>query len=95
MSHWIGVQLFPENFLLLQKEVSHHPRLIELLANHPAGELEIKLAEIATYCDVALNGTYTPDDLGKLAGILEKKLKDKRPADDPYISVVQSIQSMQ
>jgi hypothetical protein len=39
--------------------------------------MEIRMAEIAAYCDIVLDGYYTPEDLEKLADILVRKLKDK------------------
>lgn len=71
------LEFFPESFIALNQEVSNHPELCRLLAKHPPQETEIRMAEIATYCDIVLDGYYTPEDLEKLADILTKKLKAK------------------
>lgn len=68
---------FPESFIALNQEVGNHPELCARLAKHPSQELEIRLAEIATYCDIILDGYYTQEDLERLADILVRKLKDK------------------
>lgn len=72
------VTLFDERRTALQREVKHHPQLLELLANHPQEEFEVILAEISSYCNVALDGYYGEEDLNKLCGILYEKLKAKR-----------------
>lgn len=70
---------FPEPILALQEELMHHPELRELLANHEFnGGYEVKMVEIATYCDVIVDGTYGPEQMIQLAAILEKRLKAKR-----------------
>lgn len=71
------LEFFPESYIALNQEVGNHPELCELLAKHPPQEFEIRLAEIAAYCGVVLDGYYTPEDLEKLAHILVGKLKDK------------------
>ena len=71
-------QMFGENKIALGREVAKHPKLLEFLANHPMDEFEVRLAEIAAYCEVALNDAYTEADLENLCGILEKKLVTKR-----------------
>lgn len=73
----LHIEMFPESYVALNQELNNHPELCALLANHPPQEFEIRLAEIATYCGVLLDGTYTPDDLEKLADILWRKLREK------------------
>ena len=71
------LEFFPESFIALNQEIGNHPELCRLLAKHPPQEMEIRMAEIAAYCDIVLDGYYTPDDLEKLADILVRRLKDK------------------
>lgn len=73
----LNLHYFSESRIALAREVHNHPELLKLLANHPAAEFEIKLAEIATYCDVILDGDYTPADLDGLCDLLIRKLKQK------------------
>lgn len=79
MSYWAHLNIFPGEIIELQREIlHHHPELQERLANHPAAEWEIKLAEIAVYCEVILDGTYMPEEIQRLAGILNRKLIERR-----------------
>ncbi len=72
------IEYFPQNYQDLNREIVNHPKLLELLQKHPPNEFELRLAEIAAYCDVVLDGQYFPSELDKLAGILVKKLVEKR-----------------
>lgn len=72
------LEYFSSEKLGLQEEVSKHPELMRLLANHPAAEFETKLAEIAAYCEVVLDGVYSPEAIDKLCDILTRKLYEKR-----------------
>lgn len=71
------LEYFPEGFIALQKELATglHPKLEKLLANHPADELDIRLAEIASYCQVVLEGTYTIEERSNLCSILVGRLE--------------------
>lgn len=63
---------FPPEFLALAREVNYHPQL----NLNPADDFEIKLAQIAAYCNVLLDGVYTWEDkleiCRRLTGILYK-----------------------
>lgn len=80
--------MFHENRVALNQEVKLHPALLERLANHPVDEFEVRLAEIAAYCDVLLNGEYYPEDLDRLCGILFKRLYCMR---SPLVLVPSSV----
>ena len=71
------LEYFDPRMLALQEEVSHHPQLMGLLAKHPPQEMEMRIAEIAAYCEVILDGYYTQEELAQLADILTRKLKQK------------------
>lgn len=73
-----NLEFFSDSRIALNHEVAEHPELCSFLANHPAQEFEIRLAEIAAYCEVVLDDWYTPDDLDKLCDILWNKLREKR-----------------
>lgn len=70
--------LFPDEYIELQREIPKHPVLVEFLQDHPVNEFEIRLSQIAAYCEVALDDTYSQDDLKNLAKILTKRLIEKR-----------------
>lgn len=78
MTHWTHINIFPEPFIQLNLEIQHHPHLQELLSNHPAHEWEIRLAEIACYCEVAVDGDYLPEQIEQLCEILRIKLIARR-----------------
>lgn len=67
---------FPESMLALNEEVQHHPKLQELMSQHD--DMETKLAEIAAYCGIVLDGYYSGKDLEHLAHILTMKLRQAR-----------------
>jgi len=68
---------FTESEIALSREIGNHPILMERLSKHPPQEKEIRLAEVASYCDIVLDGTYSPDDLDRLCWVLWRKLKEK------------------
>lgn len=71
-------QMFSAHRIDLAREVTRHPELIELLQKHPQEEFEILIAEIAAYCEVGLDDSYTPSDIDNLCKILYGKLVIKR-----------------
>lgn len=75
---WKHINIWPDEVINLQREIARHPKLMKLLQNHPGDAWEVKLAEIALYCDVVLDGDYLPEDVQKLCGILERKLIERR-----------------
>lgn len=89
MTHYRTIKMFPQEFILLNKEIANHPELQRLLSNHETrkgeNEIEIKLAEIAKYCNVILDGTYDEESLTKLARILEQRLYLLRPRSEIII----------
>ena len=74
----LELEFFPEGVILLNAELATglHPRLESLLSNHSgaADEWEIRIAEIAAYCGIVLDGTYPPEQIGELAAILSGRL---------------------
>lgn len=86
----LTIEKFPEEFISLQLELTHHPDLWPYLAKYPEGETELRLLEIATYCTIIVDGTYGPADLINLAGILAKRLKERRPGRSD-ITIIQQL----
>lgn len=87
----VTLQYFPEGFQALNKELSTglHPKLETLLANHPANEMEVRLAEIATYCSIAMDGAYGQPELDKLCFILAGRLEVLREAPEAPSIILQ------
>lgn len=73
------IQMFPEGFQLLNKELATglHPQLEKILQEQAAGadDWEIRLAQIATYCGILLDGVYDAMELDNLCRILIGRLE--------------------
>ena len=72
----IKIEFFPEGFLALQKELATglHSPLYEILQSLE-DDVDIRLAAIAKYCSVVLDGTYTIEERDKLCYILAGRLE--------------------
>lgn len=90
MTAWAHINIWPEELIQLNRETLNHPKLMERLANHPSGEWEIKIAEIALYCEVILDGHYLPEDMIRIASVLLKRLIAKRE-DNRSILIIDTI----
>lgn len=76
----LRIEMFSDDMIALSQEVGYHPHLVQRLHKHAGADFEIKLAEIAAYCEVALDGFYTQDDINKLCELLYNKLRASRAA---------------
>lgn len=68
---------FSEVQQALNYEVTKHPALGELLRNHPSKEFEVRLAEIAKYCGIALDGIYDGKDIDNICGLCLEELRKR------------------
>ena len=68
---------FPDGYIALNKELASglHESLAVKLANHPVDEIDVKLAEIASHCSIALKGDYSLEERNKLCFILAGRLE--------------------
>jgi len=73
-------EYFSDSRVALDREIRDHPELMELLANHPVAEFEIRLSEVAAYCGLVLHGDYLQSDLDALCDHLVGKLRMKKIA---------------
>lgn len=71
-------EYFPQVRIDLAQELQYHPELQQLLANHNAEDFEVKLAEVAAYCDVMLDGYYLPEEIDSICRLLIDRLRKKR-----------------
>lgn len=71
--------LFPDSAVALNQEVSNHPQLMERLSKHKytVNNFTEMLMEIATYCNVAIEGYIDEGGLDDLCDLLTQKLKAK------------------
>ncbi len=84
------LHFFPEEFLAFQEEIYYHEDLlIKLLQLPKDSPMEMKLGEVATYCEVVLDGYYDAEAVVNLCKILTKKLRAKRG--ELVLEVVQSV----
>ena len=61
----------------LNLEITSHPKLMEHLEKHPAAEFEVRLAEIARFCGIALDGEYNSVDIDVICGMCLEELKKR------------------
>ena len=70
--------LFPEAAIALDTEIQmNHPELLRILSKYPHQLLENKVAAIAAYCNLAVDGNFKEKDLEALFQMLYDKLKEK------------------
>lgn len=70
------MEIFPQEYIDLQRELmfQNHPKLIAILSTCGAEEIDLKLAHIASYCQVLMDGEYTLESRRNLCKILKEKL---------------------
>lgn len=73
---------FPMEAIELNIEMSHHPELavaigVYLLEN-PNADFYDKLATVAAYVGIVLDGNYTMDDVRHLCTLCTQKLQERR-----------------
>lgn len=75
------IEQLPIEQIELNIEITHHPELQRELREIAAvsdRSFEVMLAGVAAYCEVALDGYYSPDEINRLCTILTGKLRKKR-----------------
>lgn len=74
----LTLEIFPQQVLDLHTEVRKHPDLMRKLHDQPDKDVYIQILEIATYCEIAVAGTFTHQDMLNLCEMLTKKLYSMR-----------------
>ena len=77
MSKKMKQEMFSPERVALMREVNKHPVLASLLAAQGDLDWPAQLGEIAAYCNIVMDGYYSPMDLDRLCGMLVWKLKEK------------------
>jgi hypothetical protein len=72
------LEFFPEPLNQLRQEIDYHPDLLVLLSVQQDKDVYIQISEIAAYCDIVLDGTYTREDIVELCELCVRKLQSKR-----------------
>lgn len=74
----LRIEIFPESAIALSQEVQKHPVLCkELSYLGPSAHLEFKIAVIAKYVGVLMDGEYSEQKLERLFDILLERLRQK------------------
>ena len=71
---------FSEARVAMQAECNRHPVLVNLLLGAGHSDWSDMIGEIAAYCNVAMDGMYSADDLEILYPQLTKRMVDTRLA---------------
>ena len=71
-------EMFPEELTQLRIEIDNHPELLVILHGQADKDVYMQICEIAAYCDLVLEGTYTRDDIIGICAKCLNKLISKR-----------------
>lgn len=69
---------FEKELIDLRREIANHPDLLVILAGQTNTDIYVHIAEIAAYCDMVLDGTYSMEDVLKLCVIMTERLINRR-----------------
>lgn len=76
------IQPFPEAFIELNREICNHPELQKRIQKHHDADPELQfskcIAEVCSYCNVAIDDHFTESMLIKLADLLVWRLREAR-----------------
>lgn len=69
---------FEEELINLRRELQHHPDLQVILYAQQVHDIYVHIAEIGAYLGVAINGTFTKQEILDLCDMFTKLLVAKR-----------------
>lgn len=72
------LEFFPEELNQLRVEINHHPQLLTILHAQHDKDVYIQICEIAAYCNILVDGTFTHADIVELCDMCRKKLQSMR-----------------
>lgn len=84
------IVMFPDEVIQLNKELAtpYHPELVAILHKLPSNvSFQERLGHIAAYCDLVLDGMYSPDDIAGICDELANRLYLKRKAPEAQVIV--------
>ena len=73
--------LWPEEIIELNRELATdlHPKLVALLHGLPESTaFQDRIAHIAAYCGLVVDGMYDPEQIAKLCALIIPRLQEKR-----------------
>jgi len=71
-------ELYEQELQDLNKEISFHPDLQEILRQQTEKDIYVQLADISAFCGIVLDGDYTKGDILRLCALLTQKLYERR-----------------
>lgn len=71
-------EMFSESRMELEAEMKRHPALIDLMYLEKAVEWEDKLACCATFLNILVDESFTPEQMDKLQHMFIRELRQKR-----------------
>ena len=72
------LEYFPEVAVALNEEIAkNHPTLARDLASRPGATLEEKMALVALYCNLGVDGWFNENDLKGLFELCYQRLRQK------------------
>lgn len=71
-------EYFPPELIALREEIENHPDLLVILSVQASSDIYVHIAEIAAYCQIALNGTFSREEIIKICGLCVNELRAKR-----------------
>lgn len=74
----LDLEYFPAEIIALNREVGNHPDLMKILSEQPNKDVYIRLAEIATYCNILMIGDYSRERILQVCEECTKVLYQKR-----------------
>lgn len=88
------INYFPASLMELQAEIAEHPQLLELvtrLSSDPRNDFYTKIAHIAAYCNIAVDGSFDDDEITALGRLCLERLRSRRRGSDVIVGVSDSI----
>ena len=72
-----NIVMFSQARQALAKEIIEHPKLMDVLSTNPTADFEEKLAAVAAYCGIAVDGEFTQKEVDTLCELCLKELKKR------------------
>lgn len=69
---------FPQQVIDLQQELQYHPELLAILAVQTNPDPMVRIAEIAAYCKIVLDGYYDESAVLQICEDCTKFLRNRR-----------------
>ena len=68
---------FSEARIELQREIRKHPTLVAMLMEQPDTTFEVRLALVAKFCGILLDGNYDQQDIDNISDLCLTELRKR------------------